>query len=587
MRKAIFFAPHSYIWLHAYPEALIAEALVDQGFDVHYITCGRALNSWCVAMESIGANENLSELNKNKICTKCEQNKDLLLRHFNFANSSLDSYLEYEDSLEIESILSKISKETLFDFKIDGLNIGRASLYNFTINRKKHFERNFSDAEWQDFLKHFKSSLISFYAGKNMLAQLAPDHLFFYSSSYSINLVVRLQAEKLGIPCFSIYAGSNWENRLQKMHISSIDSFSAYKTKLELWDKRYSVMPATREGLESALIQQKTLLAGKHIMVYGGGNARLLPDQIKGRWGIPKNSKVLFIATSSYDELLAAQVIQALPEAPIMAFGSQIEWIARTIEFVASRQDLTLIIRVHPREFPNRREAKGSEHSLQLIALFRELPENVKINWPDDGMSLYDWLEIIDLGLTSWSSAGKEFALWGIPNLSYTNDISFYPKKDIGFVGETPDEYFKQIDNAIEKGWSKQRILLAYRWAAYELEGSVFDLSDIIPAKLTEQRTYFWKIFDKLTRYRLDQIKWLWYHRHPIKQAALVAKRVLTGQPTEKILEAECVRLSTAEEVTQIMEVISEIADVRFGKGWRNDGQRSALMNNLARMLAS
>ena len=586
MRKAIFFAPHSYIWLHAYPEALIAEALVDQGFDVHYITCGRALDSWCLAMDSIGAIESLSGFNKSKICTKCEQNKDLLLRHFNFDNSSLNSYLEYEDSLEIESILSKISKEALFDFKIDGLNIGRASLYNFTINRKKRFERDFSDFEWQDFLKHFKSSLISFYAGKNMLAQLAPDHLFFYSSSYSINLVVRLQAERLGIPCFSIYAGFNWESRIQKMHISFIDSFSAYKTKLELWGKRYRALPSSLVGLESALSQQKTLLSGKHVMVYGGGNSRLSPQQIRGRWGIPKDSKVLFIAASSYDELLAAQVIQALPETPVMAFGSQIEWMEKTIAFVAGRKDLTLIIRVHPREFPNRREPTGSEHSLRLKALFRHLPDNVKINWPDDGMSLYDWLEIIDLGLTSWSSAGKEFALWGIPNLSYTNEISFYPKKDLGFVGETPDEYFRQIDIAIEKGWSKQRILLAYRWAAYELEGSVFDLSDAIPAKLITHRSFFGKVFDILTRYRFYQKRWLWYHRQPIRQAALVAKRVLTGKPTEEILEEGCVRLSNAEEITQIMKVISEIADVRFGKGWRNDDQRSDLTSNLGRMLS-
>jgi len=550
--KALFFAPHSYIWSHAYPEALVAEALESQDIEVHYITCGRALDSWCVAMESTGAMENISDLDKNKICLKCEKNKNDLLGHFNFSNSSLASYLTSSDSLTIDSLLKNIKRQDLFEFTIDDINIGRASLYNFTINRKKSFKSEFSDEEWGDFLKHFKSCLISYYAGKNILKKLSPDKLFFYSSSYSINLVVRLQAEKLGISCFSLYAGLNWANRFQKMHISRIDSFSAYNSWLERWSECYRNFPATANGLGSALAKQKTLLAGNHSMIYGGGNAQISPEIIRQSWGIPEESKVLFVASSSYDEVLAAQVIKAIPENQVMAFSSQIEWIKQTIDFVSQREEFTLIIRVHPRDFPNKRESIGSEHSLQLKKLFRNLPDNIKINWPEDGMSLYDWLEIIDLGLTSWSSAGKEFALWGIPNLSYSEELTYYPKRDLGFVGLTPGEYFEGIDKALDAGWNKQHLLMAYRWSAFELDGLVFDLSDVIPKSFANPSSFIWKVLNRLTGRKFQERKWFWYHRSPVKHASLMARKVLTGKPTVDILEPEIERLTEIEEVNQI-----------------------------------
>lgn len=584
MTKALFFAPHSFIWIHAYPEALVAEALVVEGFDVHYVGCGKALSSWCVSMESTGAQESMPQIEKSIICAKCVQNKKHLIDHFGFSTSDLISYLIADDIKTIEKILQTIRREDIIDFKINGLEIGRASLYNFVLNRKKQFSKGFSDAELADFLISFRSTLISYYAGRRLLEQHQPEKVIFYSSSYSANLVVRMQAEQLGIDCFSIYAGPNWHNRLQRIHISSTDSFKAYRDKLALWADQHKFLPATQEALDSALVFNKALIAGKHIMVYGGGNRKLQPYEIKEKWGIPSTSTVLFIATSSYDELYAAQSIKALPENPVAAFKSQIEWIKSTIEYVERRKNLSLIIRVHPRELPNRRETIGSEHSLQLKAILSDLPGNVKVNWPDDGMSFYDWLEIIDVGLNSWSSAGKEFALWGLPHVSYTEDISFYPKTDLGFVGVTESEYFKKIEYALALGWSADRILLAYRWLAYELEGSVFDISDAIRPNLID-RSLVSRAIGKLTRNKWDHLRWFSQHKSPLKTAALIKQRISSDRPSEDILEPSRVRLSIDAEKTYILGIVAQICEVRFGENWQQQAGRSNLLNNLSTLL--
>ncbi|MGH8547155.1 MAG: hypothetical protein ACRERU_00830 [Methylococcales bacterium] len=585
MKTALFFAPHSHIWLHAYPEALVAEALAQHNVKIHYVTCDKALASWCVAMEAVGETESATESAKDAICAKCVQNKDVLLKHFAFEHSSLNSYLSDKDQKRISSILESVSQNQVFDFQIDGLDVGRAALYNLILNRKKNFELGFTNEEWHAFLKHFRSSLVSFFAGKNLLVQQKPDFVIFYSSSYSINLVVRLQAERLRIPCFSIYAGSNWANRLKKIHISTTDSFDATKMRLDLWQRTYHALPATIESLQSTLLFQKALLGGTNSMVYGGGNKRVYAEEVRQKWGIPSQKKILLMATSSSDELLAAQTIKAIPSNLIMAFRNQIDWIAETIKFVSLRDDLVLVIRIHPRELPNRREPIASEHSIRLQKLLQDVPSNVRVNWPDDGMSLYDWLDAVDLGLTSWSSSGKEFALWGIPNLSYTNEISFYPKQELGFVGETREEYFRQIDAALKQGWSEQRIYRAYRWVAYDLEAPVFDLSDAIPDSLAVRKSLFWRIFDKLTRYGFAERKWLLYHRRPLKQSGLIANRVLTDIPTEDVLEETRVRLKPDDEIREIKNIVSEMANLRFGRNWQKTAPLSPLRVNLAAML--
>ena len=48
----LVFAPHSAIWVHAFPEGLIAEALRQAGHKIIYITCGKLFQTHCVAMSA-------------------------------------------------------------------------------------------------------------------------------------------------------------------------------------------------------------------------------------------------------------------------------------------------------------------------------------------------------------------------------------------------------------------------------------------------------------------------------------------------------------------------------------------------------
>ena len=386
------------------------------------------------------------------------------------------------------------------------------------------------------------------------------------------------------IPTFSLYAGTNWGNRLQRMHISNRDSFEAFAMKLDLWKQRFRTLPASKTDLNSALLFQKTLFSGKNAMVYGGGNQRLPWRQLRSKWGIEPEQKVLLMATSSNDELVAAQTIDAIPQNKEMVFPTQLEWIAETIEYVSKRRDLFLVIRIHPRELPNRRDGVRAPHAQQLEQLLSKLPDNIKVNWPGDGLALYDWLEVMDLGLTSWSSAGKEFALWGIPSLSYTEDISFYPISELGYLATNKNEYFRQLELALDEGWSRERIFLAYRWLAYELEGSVFDLSDCISDSVSGPSLPV-RLFNRLTRRKYAEKLWNLSHNAPPRQSVLISEKVRSGRPSEEVLEPIRNRISSEqEERREITSIVSQAAKILFGKEWRAAEGLSPLRANILEM---
>jgi CDP-glycerol glycerophosphotransferase (TagB/SpsB family) len=109
-------------------------------------------------------------------------------------------------------------------------------------------------------------------------------------------------------------------------------------------------------------------------------------------------------------------------------FTNQLEWAKWLISYVGGRNDLHLIIRIHPREFPNKRENVRAPHLDSFISsLGANLPQNVSLNLPDQEISIYDLIPIVNVLLNSTSSVGVEFAAFGIPVITLVDVPGFLP----------------------------------------------------------------------------------------------------------------------------------------------------------------
>src|SRR5690606_1560866 len=99
---------------------------------------------------------------------------------------------------------------------------------------------------------------------------------------------------------------------------------------------------------------------------------------------------------------------------PGNAFAGMLDWLRTTIGHLAGREDVQLVIRVHPAELT------GSLRSRQPVTeeiarWYPVLPDNVFVVGPDSGMSTYEILDHSDCAIIFGTKTGIEIAYAGKP----------------------------------------------------------------------------------------------------------------------------------------------------------------------------
>jgi len=472
--KIIFFAPHTAIWVHAFPEALIAETLQQEGHEVIYITCGEVFNGYCICMSAFGLSQESSTTDKKNICRACNANKKVIRQKFKFEGYDLIDKLTLDDVSLIESIISKVTKENFLDLSIENIEIGRFALYEVLLKYKKS-NLVFSDDEWSSYLTSLKNTLSSFFACRHILEQEKPDRVITYNSLYSVNRVFLELAKRQDILTYFLHAGANLSNRLETMLIGKNSNFDFYQELKNYWAIHQN-QTCSQKPLKKVTDHFLSLLDGQHFLVYSAPRKGNTID-IRLHFGIQEHQKILVATMSSYDEIFAAETVGVISNKYDLIFPKQIDWIKSLVYFAESRPDLFLIVRVHPREFPNRRDSVKSVHASAIQDLLQNLPKNVKANYPSDNISLYDLAEHTDLFLNAWSSAGEEMSFLGIPVVIYSRELVLYPP-DLHYVATSKNDFFSKIDEALADGWNFERMRQGYRWHVLKLERCAFNISE-------------------------------------------------------------------------------------------------------------
>jgi hypothetical protein len=581
--KIVFFSPHSAIWVHSFPEALVAEALQQAGHQIVYIGCGRAFDH-CICMTASRVAPHAASETRSAICDTCESRKNILLASFGFPNYDMSSVLDEQLLADANEIVAKATPENFLGIVVDEVEVGRAALSTYLLSYKR-INLRFTRDEWSVFAVELHNTIRSVFAGRKILDHERPDRVILYSSGYSVNLVWCLLAERRGIPFYYMNAGSNLSDRLQKLVISR--GHSLQRKLLDYWPA-YRAIPCGAKAASYITDHFIELLRGRHVFVYSVPKRGDHVD-LRKFFGVNDGQRVLVAAMSSYDELYAAQVTGLFPDDFSLIFPMQIDWLRALIKFMENRSDLFLVIRVHPREFPNKRDPVKSAHALELEEVLSALPPNVRVNWPHDEVSLYDLAQIMDVCLNSWSTAGKEMATLGIPVVIYSADLVFYPP-DLNYLGQTVDDYFMKIEQAIADGWSAERIRSMYRWLALEDMYSRIDISDSYSHKENSQRSIAVRIVDRIRREIYPDFRERDDCRNrsaSLQKASLVCKTIEGGYTS--ILETLDVsgipRITIDEETAVLKREVGRIVEAMYGPDM--NGQNRQLQGSLARHLIS
>jgi hypothetical protein len=495
--KILFFAPHSAVWAHAFPEALIAEALQQHGHEIAYVGCGGTFQRYCVPMSAYGLTPQAPAAARALVCDRCRRYDSLIRAEFKFRGTVLTDLLNEEIEQEVEGIITSVSRQSMLDFERDSIPLGRVALYQFML-RKKRMNLDFGDAEWREYLNELRNALYAWRAGKALLDTYRPDRVVVYNSLYSVNRTVCKLAENRGIPTYFMHAGGNLSNRLQTLMLGRGDMVSHMQHILSEWP-RFADVPCSPRLLSLVTDHHLELMRGRSFFVYSSARRRERFNARK-RFGVRREQKLLVATLSSYDEEAAAEIVGARQYRSQPIFPTQIDWLKALFAFIGLRSDLFLIVRVHPREFPNRREGELSQHAQLLQAALSSPPSNAAVNWPSDNISVYDLADDADVFLNAWSSVGKEMSLLGLPVVIYSDEIPFYPI-DLNYLGTSRDSYFSQIECALQDGWDVERSRKAYRWTAFEFSRATAFIGDSYPELEHPTRSLATKVVERVLRH--------------------------------------------------------------------------------------
>jgi hypothetical protein len=487
----LFFSPHSEVWIHSFPEALIAEALHQHGHEIVYVGCGGLLRSHCVAMMAHSIPFGAPEEARERICRRCRRTLGTLRRNFDLRGPDLMISAEEGDLAAAEALISSVSPKNYHDLCVEGIEVGRLALYEMVIQRKRG-TLEFDELETQRYRAALKNVIVVLAVMKRIFDATKPDRVVLYNALYSVNRVVCRLAQSRGIPQYYLHAGDNLSRRLKTLVLARGHAFEYYKHIQRQWSK-WRDRPCSLQAMQAATDHLLEVARGRSLWAYSAPSGD--SSDLRKRFGVKADQRILCATMSSDDERFGGETIGVLPTLEHLLFPKQVDWIRALVAFVERRKDLFLLIRVHPREFPNKRERVLSEHAQLLQQSFVQLPENVAVNWPTDHISLYDLAKVTDVFANAWSSAGREMAWLGLPVVLYADDLTLYPP-DLNFVGTTMTSYFEQIQAALNEGWNAERIRRAYRWCAVELFHGSLDIAESFSRD--EHRPFARKAFARL-----------------------------------------------------------------------------------------
>ena len=469
--KALCFSPNDAVWLWSKPQAQVLKALKDRGDTVHYAYCDRTITDFCMSMASSGVPFSASEEQKDAICKICVEQSALLRGFVGVDGFPIHKYVRVEERQEARRIGENTPIDELADFQLEGVPIGKFAYYEAMIQTKS-LSADLDETARNIYRAIFRNCYLITLATKRMVEDLRPDIGLTYHAIYSYNRCFSTILEESGIAIWSMNASCNVAEIDTHLILSRSAHF--YPHLLREW-ARYRDVPVSVDEIDSASDHIVALMAGRGFG-YSSSQKRS-PLTVDERLGIKPGRKVLAAALSSHDELMASQKAGFEPAFDDVLFPTQIDWIKWLFQFARDRDDIHVVIRVHPREFRKGLDGSISPHVKLLSEAFLGRPDNVSINIPEDGVSNYELLMRADAVTVAWSSVAQEAALLGIPAVTFFDGVIVFPI-DLTELGLTSSSYRAALDRALSSGWSLEISRRAFRWAALLLCKTRIDVTN-------------------------------------------------------------------------------------------------------------
>jgi len=476
-RKVIVvLTPHAGVWPHAVGELALMDALVKRETRVIALTCDGLLAPQCTVMYSRGVNANSPLALRKAVCHDC-QSTDRVRRKLNGVEwVSLRSLLAAEVLAEVETISSEATPENLSNLVVDDISIGTTSAYETLVHAKARPLEALCSS-WETYVADLRGALICLKAFQRLVDKERVDSVLVYNGLYASNRAVWEFARGNGIPALDVQAISHPTQGFEYLRIEG-----------ELWPRfqdgaddawaRWREIPLGASEVSFAHQYMEAGVSSTAAWAYSPARTERGRTAILDRLGLSHSVPTVVVLLNSLDERIAATFVGVNVDAawPLVQPTPLNDFLDTALQIARERPDWQFIIRVHPRMAAGKRDSVTSPELAKLERQLESAPQNVAVDWPHLGLSLFDIAIITDCALSIGTTAGLQLMALGIPTVlcNRSQEWAIAPDLYLPTTGEGLEDVQDAITRALTVGPNLSQARRAYRFIVFQHLRSAF-----------------------------------------------------------------------------------------------------------------
>jgi hypothetical protein len=401
MTRILVFSPYALWKVHTTYEETIAKACRVRGATVEYLLCDGLLPECDQHWDSKSNSPRPLDL-----CQRCQSESKASLDNLGFPYRWVGDFVSQAERTAAFAWAHGVSPPELRMASFKDAPIGEWVLSS-VISYFRQYPPDISNLRVVTVYRGFLFSAAIVATGIwNYLNRNAIDSALLFNGRQSITRVALEIFQQHGIRVLTHERADYQRGHINvkaNAHCMSPEPFE------EFWI-RWAHIALKRESLDATLRWLIQRRYGANLAWIQFNNSPVSDSSLRRRMGLSRHKRLWALFTSSTDEVAGDPLMQG-------PYESQSAWVCDVIQWVSSRDDVELVIKVHPNLGGNNYIGKAV-HELQLYKDMKSaLPVNVRIVLPDDSVNAYSLAEDADVGLTFGSTIGLEMAMMGKPVL--------------------------------------------------------------------------------------------------------------------------------------------------------------------------
>ena len=381
-------------------ESLLGVSLKSRGHDVEFLLCDGILSACIMCTYNDFNEEDYIKDGPKKICNSCFINAYNFFKPTKIKVRVLSDYLSDDDKLTIKNL--SFEDKTLNELKkysLENIAIGEHA-YAGALRYYGMTELDSSKSSKKILIEYLKSGVKSYLASKKLFEIKKYDDVIVNHGFYIPQGVIFLAAKKKKINV------SNWTpgERKRSFCLTRGDTYhrSLIYENNDNWEK-ISYNDKIDNKIKDYL---KSREYGKRDWIHFHENPDFDVDSLLNKIKIDRNKPIIGLPSNV---MWDAQI-----DFPSNFFKNILEWIFFTIDYFITRDDIQLLIRIHPAEIDKTKPARQRLKD-EILKKYGSLPSNIFLIEAENKISTYPLMKLCNSVLIYGTRMGIELTALGVP----------------------------------------------------------------------------------------------------------------------------------------------------------------------------